>query len=126
EARIRSGSLITADTALDQGKDVFVIPGRIGDELSVGCNRLIRQGAIPVLSPEDILEYYHLERKSDDSSGLSGEEQQLLELIGATPVSLSTLATQMQGSYTNTLRLVLSLKKNRFIRETSRDHYIRV
>ncbi|MEE3468923.1 MAG: DNA-processing protein DprA, partial [Eubacterium sp.] len=47
EARIRSGSLITADTALDQGKDVFVIPGRIGDELSVGCNRLIRQGAIP-------------------------------------------------------------------------------
>ena len=126
EARIRSGSLITADAALEQGKDVFVIPGRIGDELSIGCNRLILQGAIPVLSPEDILEYYHLERKSDDSTGLSGEEQQLLELIGATPISLSQLAASMQGTYANTLRLVMSLKKKRYIRETSRDHYIRL
>ncbi len=126
EARIRSGSLITADAALDQGKDVFVIPGRIGDELSVGCNRLIRQGAIPVLTPDDILEYYGITRSIDNSSSLSAEEQQLLELIGTTPVSLAWLAEQMQGSYANTLRLVMSLKKDRFIMETSRDHYIRM
>lgn len=58
EARKRSGSLITAEQALDQGKDVFVIPGRIGDTLSEGCNNLIREGAVLVTTPEDILNYY--------------------------------------------------------------------
>ncbi len=55
EARVRSGTGITVDMALDQGKDVAVIPGRITDPLSEGCIRLWKQGAIPVSSVEDIL-----------------------------------------------------------------------
>ncbi len=128
EARQRSGSLITVDSALEQGKDVFVIPGRIGDELSVGCNRLIRQGAIPVISPDDILEYYNIRphNESDNLPGLTPEESSILEMIHETPISLATLAASAQGTYANTLRLVTRLKKNRYIRETSRDHFIRV
>lgn len=45
EAKKRSGSLITADFAMEQGKDVYVIPGRVTDTLSYGCNSLIKQGA---------------------------------------------------------------------------------
>ena len=55
EARERSGSLITADQALEQGKDVYALPGRVCDPLSQGCNRLIRQGAGIILSAQDFL-----------------------------------------------------------------------
>lgn len=56
EAREKSGTIITADLALEQGKDVFVIPGRVTGRLSDGCNSLIRQGASLIQSPEQLLE----------------------------------------------------------------------
>ncbi|MCR4656233.1 MAG: DNA-processing protein DprA [Lachnospiraceae bacterium] len=56
EARLRSGTSITVDMALEQGKDVLVVPGRIYDTLSTGCIHMWKQGAIPVSCPEDILE----------------------------------------------------------------------
>lgn len=55
EARHKSGTLITVDMALEQGKDVYVVPGRVTDRLSDGCNYLIKQGAGIFLSPEDFL-----------------------------------------------------------------------
>ncbi len=55
EAKEKSGSLITADFALEQGKDIYALPGRITDRLSDGCNRLIAQGAGILLSVEDCL-----------------------------------------------------------------------
>lgn len=55
EAKQRSGTLITVDYALEQGKDVFVIPGNITNQNSFGTNELIKQGAIPVTNVEDIL-----------------------------------------------------------------------
>lgn len=56
EARLRSGSLITADYALEQGKSVWAVPGKNADPLSQGCNRLIAHGAGLAVSPADLLE----------------------------------------------------------------------
>ncbi|MCM1568770.1 MAG: DNA-processing protein DprA [Roseburia sp.] len=55
EARLKSGTLITVDMALEQGREVYVVPGRITDRLSDGCNRLIQQGAEALLSPEELV-----------------------------------------------------------------------
>jgi DNA processing protein len=56
EARERSGALITADFALEDGREVLVVPGEITSALSAGTNGLLRQGATPATSPGDVLE----------------------------------------------------------------------
>lgn len=55
EAKNRSGTLITVDMALEQGKEVYALPGRVTDALSEGCNRLIQQGAGIAVSPQDMV-----------------------------------------------------------------------
>ena len=60
EAGARSGALITADFAAEQGRDVFAVPGSIFQRGSEGCNRLIREGAIPALSVGGVLEELNL------------------------------------------------------------------
>jgi DNA processing protein len=55
EARLKSGTLITVDMALEQGKDVYVVPGRVTDRLSDGCNKLIKQGAEIFISPDEFI-----------------------------------------------------------------------
>jgi len=68
EAPEKSGALITARMAADEGRDVFSIPGDITRYTSKGTNNLIKDGAIPVTSPTDIVEYYSLSGKKSASS----------------------------------------------------------
>ena len=63
EARPDSGAVITADAALDQGRAVLAVPGPITSVTSLGCNRLIQQGAKPCLGPGDILEEMGMQRE---------------------------------------------------------------
>ena len=65
EAASGSGALITADAALEQGRDVLAVPGNITSHTSVGTNRLIRDGAIPVLDTVDLLGLYPEADKTD-------------------------------------------------------------
>ncbi len=60
EARAKSGTLITVDMAIDQGRTVMVVPGRLTDSLSVGCLNLLYQGALPATSIESVLEQLDL------------------------------------------------------------------
>ena len=89
EARQKSGTFITVDMALEQGREVYAIPGRLTDRLSDGCNLLLQQGALIAVSPKDLLR--HLEPKQldfslengawkDSINGKSPKEQQLAVL----------------------------------------------
>jgi DNA processing protein len=81
EARAASGALITADLALDEGRDVFAVPGEITSALSAGTNRLLLQGATPLLRPEDVLFALGLEPRGAPAASLSTRAAELLALL---------------------------------------------
>ncbi len=64
EARERSGALITADFALEEGREVLAVPGEITSSLSAGTNALLRLGATPVTRSDDVLEVFGLDRSA--------------------------------------------------------------
>jgi DNA processing protein len=84
EATARSGTLSTAAHALEQGKEVFAVPGNITSPLSAGCNTLLKQGAHPVTGTEDILEVIapqYVTRQSILPLGTTPLETKIIELL---------------------------------------------
>ena len=97
EARERSGTFITVNAALDQGKQVFALPGRINDPLSKGCLQLIKDGAEILTSPEDILEFLHLKTSGEqlvmekDTSMLTQAQKRILQTLESDAIHLDVL-----------------------------------
>jgi DNA processing protein len=81
EARERSGALITADFALEEGRDVFAVPGEITSALSAGTNALLRLGASPVTCAGDVLALFELAPAAADVTTLGAAAQALLERL---------------------------------------------
>ena len=79
EARERSGALITADLALEEGREVFAVPGEITSSLSAGTNALLKLGAAPLTSEADVLASFGIEPEEPEA----GERSPLLELLPA-------------------------------------------
>ena len=133
EAREKSGSLITADLALDQGKDIYVVPGRIGDSLSEGCNRLISQGAGIIYNVDafvnEILERYGMDKtkkiQKNQRVNISAQEKKILSLFDYYPKSLATIMEQTNIDYLNLLTVVYSLEKQGLIEEVFKNNYVK-
>jgi DNA processing protein len=79
EARERSGALITADFALEEGREVLSVPGEITSGLSSGTNALLRLGATPVTCAADVLEAFGIEPAEQETAGLGQAATRLLE-----------------------------------------------
>src|SRR5213076_16549 len=79
EARDRSGALITADLALEEGREVFAVPGEITSALSSGTNDLLKLGASPLTASTDVLDIFGL-----DVDPVAREREGLLDLLPAT------------------------------------------
>ncbi|HET8872285.1 MAG TPA: DNA-processing protein DprA, partial [Gaiellaceae bacterium] len=95
EARERSGALITADFALDEGRDVFAVPGEITASLSAGTNALLKLGAIPLTSSDDVLDVLGVERPAASQAvDVSAEAAKLLELVRDAPAGADELTAR--------------------------------
>lgn len=105
EAKERSGTLITVDMALEQGREVYALPGRVTDPLSSGCNRLIRQGAALVTSPQEMLHElkpdYHTPKVCGQQT-LSMPDNvggRLFRLLDYEPMSMEALQQKYEKTY---------------------------
>lgn len=90
EGAIKSGSMITADLALSQGRDVFAVPGNINQPNSVGVNKLIMDGAAPVLSIDDVPDLLgiDIEISKERAALLSENEQKVYTIVKENPGSV--------------------------------------
>jgi DNA processing protein len=114
EAGERSGALITANFAADQGKDVFAVPGNIHVPQSTGTNRLIQQGAQPFLNVQDLLESLDLTLISEQRAvrqvlPADERETKLLDLLANQPMHVDEISNQVDlpiATVTSTLALM--------------------
>lgn len=111
EASLQSGSLITARLALEQGREVFAIPGSIHAPQSKGCHALLKQGAKLVETAQDILEELGgLPAASARRQDAQGTDSALLEQIGFDPVDLDTLSARCGLTVSELSAMLLTLE----------------
>lgn len=131
EAREKSGSLITADIALEQGKEVYAVPGGIYDALSKGCNRLIRQGAGIATEPLDVL--FALGIKCEQSknifqknnNSLATKEKLVYSHLCLFPKTIDELVRETELSLQQVLEILLELEMEGYAREIAKNHFVR-
>jgi len=133
EAGIKSGALITAKLALEQGREVFAIPGNISSKGSEGTNWLIKKGAVLVSRSEDIFEELkgllsgeEKELKKEKIFTLSEQEQKIYQLLSAEPAHIDGIAKESELSTPQALSLLLNLELKGLVRQLSGKNFIRV
>ena len=131
EARLKSGSLITADYAVEQGREVYALPGRVTDALSQGCNALIQQGAGVITSVEEFLGELHLDTGNTVSQTnfhkllLEKDEVLVYALFDLRPIGLGTMVEKSPFGLAELLDILERLEQKGFIKETIPNFYVK-
>ena len=131
EAREKSGSLITAQWALDQGKIVYAVPGPVNEALSMGCHKLIYDGAGIAYSPEILLRELGLNCENKVKSpekndlGLASDLKLVYSCLDLRPKSTDFLIQKTGLPPEKIGSLLLELKLSGLVREIGRHYYIK-
>lgn len=137
EAGERSGSLITADLALEQGKEVYAVPGRVTDPLSRGCNGIIAEGARLILDPgeiiEDFITQYHLQRSTQEKDHKSQPdfendlERQIYSLLDVSvPKSPNEIKQYVETDFSQLLRILLNMEMKQLVRQEGHQWFVKI
>ena len=130
EAPRRSGALITAKFAAEQGRDVFAVPGNILNPGSAGCNELIQQGAAPLLSAQDVLTQLNFERlisrqHAQRLAPTDPQEARILEYLTQEPRHVDDIVRQAAMPPPQVASLLTMLELKGFVRQVGAMSYVR-
>lgn len=132
EAKEKSGSLITADMALEQGKDVYALPGPVTSSMSQGCHRLIRQGAGILISPEDLLIELGINIVNQgqiidkNEKVLESTENMVYSCLGLFPKGMSQLLEETGLNVQELLEQLITLEMKGYVKEISKNYYVKL
>jgi DNA processing protein len=110
EARERSGALITADLALEEGREVFAVPGEISSALSAGTNALLKLGASPLTCAADVLSCFGLEDLRAPGPDVEGTAAVVLDALRDAPAGADELARRTGFSAADVARALVELE----------------
>jgi DNA processing protein len=143
EAKEKSGSLITADMALEQGKDIYALPGSVDSSYSKGCHYLIKQGAGILISPDELLKDLEVlsggvfkeknkEKQNPKQNCMKFNEIMLdyvqnmvYSLMCFNPKSVSQIVEEVNEPVEKVMNALVGLELEGFIKEVTKNYYVR-
>ncbi len=128
EAGFKSGSLITASFALEQGKDVMAVPGSIFSKNSIGTNKLIKDGAFPLTSCEDIFELLGIDynKKHNKQRKVSVVEKKVYSVISDNPMHIDDIIKATGVDITQIYELLFEMQLKKEIMCLNGNYYVKV
>jgi len=131
EAGVKSGAIITANYAAEQGKEVFAVPGKTTAPMSKGTNLLIKQGAHPLLEPQDVLDILNLSLLSEQKivrKTLPGDprEAQIYQVVGDEPLHVDEISTQTKMPIEQVTSTLALMELKGMVRKTFGMKYVAV
>lgn len=136
EAQKKSGSLITVNYALEQGKQIYALPGRAYDMLSEGCNDLLKAGAVCVTKPEDILFDLNISFNKDttnnsatynnyDKNFLAPNEKKVYSCLSLEPKYIDDIIKNVKMGIVDTINSLYLLEDKKLVKQPIKGYYIR-
>ena len=131
EAREKSGSLITVDFALEQGKSVYALPGPVDSQLSLGCHRLLEQGAGIAWSVQTLLEEWGLHEKRESALSEKGQLRLARDLdlvysgLDLQPKSLQDIVKITHFSASNAVKCLTELELEGLVERIGHNFYVK-